>query len=57
MKATFAEDSILTDFQTEKVMALTEIDVKIADARTKEERAYLRREKKIISKYIDKKIA
>jgi hypothetical protein len=38
-------------------MALAEIDMKIAGARTKEERVYLRKEKEIISRYLNQKIS
>ena len=37
-------------------MALAEIDTKIADARTKEERNYLRKEREIINRYLNKKM-
>ena len=38
-------------------MALAEIDMKIAGARTKEERVYLRKEREIISRYLNQKLS
>jgi hypothetical protein len=38
-------------------MALAEIDMKIAVARTKEERVYLRKEREIISRYLNQKMS
>jgi len=38
-------------------MALSEIDVKIVAARTKEERSYLRKEREIISRYLNQKMS
>jgi hypothetical protein len=38
-------------------MALAEIDMKIAGARTREERVYLRKEREIISRYLNQKMS